>query len=179
MSIENPKKPTPEEIAEIEKSRTLSDAELLKGGAKYDVDEETGDTRIKTTEEQIEEIKQDHNREEMRIEFAKLPNMTEDEHIKKQIDERNKISELIRLHLLRVPDMYNILPERAKIAIKRAPGEEDTMMLIALRFQITEDLKEMIENKKDRKEFLKLVTRYGDIRIAPQGLQGNKKFILE
>lgn len=37
--MEQPKQYTPEEIAELEKSRTISDAELLKDGAEYKVDE--------------------------------------------------------------------------------------------------------------------------------------------
>lgn len=39
MNPEKPNQPTPDEIAEIEKSRTISDAELLKGGAEYVVNE--------------------------------------------------------------------------------------------------------------------------------------------
>ncbi|MDO8669033.1 MAG: hypothetical protein Q7K65_01930 [Candidatus Buchananbacteria bacterium] len=39
-SPESPKKYTPEEIADLEKSRTISDAELLKKGSKYEIDEE-------------------------------------------------------------------------------------------------------------------------------------------
>ena len=37
--FEQPKQYTPEEIAGLEKSRTISDAELLKGGAQYSVNE--------------------------------------------------------------------------------------------------------------------------------------------
>lgn len=39
MNMEGPKQKTPEEIAALEKSRTISDAELLKGGAEYKVNE--------------------------------------------------------------------------------------------------------------------------------------------
>jgi len=45
MSIENPNQPTPEEQAELEKSRTISDAELLEKGAEYVVDE-NGNKRL-------------------------------------------------------------------------------------------------------------------------------------
>ena len=57
MNPEQPKQYTPKEIAEIEKSRTISDAELLKGGAEYVVDEEkmVGQL-IVPTEEQIRNI---------------------------------------------------------------------------------------------------------------------------
>lgn len=48
MSQEQPKQYTPEEIAEMEKTRTISDAELLKEGAKYVVDEK-GEKRLEPT----------------------------------------------------------------------------------------------------------------------------------
>lgn len=44
---------TPEQIAELEKSRTISDAELLKGGAEYVVDEK-GEKRLEITKKQLE-----------------------------------------------------------------------------------------------------------------------------
>ena len=43
--------PSPEEQAEIEKSRAISDAELLKGGAHYKVDEQGGKTFVPTVEQ--------------------------------------------------------------------------------------------------------------------------------
>ena len=46
-----PKQYTPEEIAQLEKSRTISDAKLLKDGAEYSVNEK-GDKAIILTEEQ-------------------------------------------------------------------------------------------------------------------------------
>lgn len=45
-----------EEIAEIEKSRTLSDAELLKDGAEYKINDE-GEKRLEISNEQLESIK--------------------------------------------------------------------------------------------------------------------------
>lgn len=44
---------TPEQIAELEKSRTISDAELLKGGAEYVVDEKE-EKRLEITKKQLE-----------------------------------------------------------------------------------------------------------------------------
>ena len=49
-------KPTPWEIAKEQQSRTLSDAELIKGGANY-VPTEGDNQRLEVTSEQIEEIK--------------------------------------------------------------------------------------------------------------------------
>lgn len=49
--FEQPKQYTPEQIAEMEKSRTISDAELLGGGAEYVVDEK-GEKSMETTVEQ-------------------------------------------------------------------------------------------------------------------------------
>ena len=54
-SPESPKKYTPEEIADLEKSRTISDTELLKDGAKYEIDEE-GNKHLSATDEQIKSI---------------------------------------------------------------------------------------------------------------------------
>lgn len=48
-------KPSPEEQAELEKSRTISDADLLKGGAEYKVDE-SGEKRLEVTKDQIDSL---------------------------------------------------------------------------------------------------------------------------
>lgn len=53
MGIENPKQYTSEEIAKMEKSRTLSDAEILKHGAEYKIDE-AGNKRLEITKIQHE-----------------------------------------------------------------------------------------------------------------------------
>src|SRR3989344_5223073 len=55
MNPEKPNQPTPEEIAEMEKSRTISDAELLEDGAEYVVDEE-GEKILHTTDEQKKKL---------------------------------------------------------------------------------------------------------------------------
>ena len=55
MNPEQPKQYTPKEIAEMEKSRTSTDTELLKGGAEYVVDEE-GEKRLKMTSGQLEQL---------------------------------------------------------------------------------------------------------------------------
>jgi len=57
--MEKPKQPTPEEIADMEKSRTISDAELLKDGAEYKIDEETGEKHLQPTKEQVGVIHND------------------------------------------------------------------------------------------------------------------------
>ena len=59
---EGPPERTPEEIAEIEGSRTLSDAELIKGGAEYKADER-GEAKLLVTDEQVEEIYGKFNRD--------------------------------------------------------------------------------------------------------------------
>ncbi len=58
MGIETPKQPTPEEQAKIEAERTLSDAELIKGGAEYKIDEE-GKKRLEVTADQIETAREE------------------------------------------------------------------------------------------------------------------------
>jgi len=50
MNFEAPKMSSLKEIAEIEKARTLSDAELLKEGAEYKFDE-AGQKSLELTEE--------------------------------------------------------------------------------------------------------------------------------
>ena len=57
MSEKTPKY-TPEQIAELEKSRTISDAELLKDGAEYNRDH-----ALEPTGEQIKEILSTHKKE--------------------------------------------------------------------------------------------------------------------
>lgn len=54
--MEQPKEYTQEEIAQLEKSRTISDAELLKGGAEYAVDENSEKENLLATEKQKENI---------------------------------------------------------------------------------------------------------------------------
>lgn len=56
--MSNPEKyrPTPEEQAKTEKERTLSDADLLKKGAEYVVDE-LGEKRLEVTGQQIADLK--------------------------------------------------------------------------------------------------------------------------
>ncbi|HBP01392.1 MAG TPA: hypothetical protein DD454_04255 [Candidatus Moranbacteria bacterium] len=49
-----PKMPTPEEMAKIQKERALSDAELIKGGAEYVADE--NGLRLEVTREQANQI---------------------------------------------------------------------------------------------------------------------------
>ncbi|HEC30727.1 MAG TPA: hypothetical protein ENI66_01795 [Candidatus Yonathbacteria bacterium] len=63
MSVENPNQPTAEEQANIETERTLSDAELIKGGAEYKVDEETSEKRLEVANEQVESAREDMERE--------------------------------------------------------------------------------------------------------------------
>lgn len=62
MNFETPKMPSPEEMAEIEKARTLFDAELLKDGAEYKFDE-IGQKNLELTEEQIERAKKEREQE--------------------------------------------------------------------------------------------------------------------
>lgn len=71
--------PTPEEQAKIEKERTISDAELLKSGAEYVVNEE-GEKRLEVTEEQ---------RKDLTIEQKKLENE------KKSLEKKQKIQEIL------------------------------------------------------------------------------------
>lgn len=62
MGFETPKIPSPEEMAQIEKERTLSDAKLLKEGTEYKFDE-TGQKSFELTEEQIEQARKEMEQE--------------------------------------------------------------------------------------------------------------------
>jgi len=63
MSQEEPNQPTPEDQAKIETERTLSDAEMIKDGAEYVVDE-GGDKRLEATSEQVESAREEMERAE-------------------------------------------------------------------------------------------------------------------
>jgi len=61
-SPESPKKYTPEEIADLEKSQTIFEAELLKGGAEYEIDEK-GHKHLVATEEQKNKLHSEMERD--------------------------------------------------------------------------------------------------------------------
>lgn len=58
MGFGEPKMPTPEEMAKMQKERALSDAELIKGGADYAIDK-NGNLKLNVTDEQIEQAKEE------------------------------------------------------------------------------------------------------------------------
>ena len=58
--MEGEKQYTPEEMAELEKSRAINDAELLKDGAEYKVDEK-GNKHLEVTEQHIGTAIEFHN----------------------------------------------------------------------------------------------------------------------
>ena len=97
--MSEPKMPTPEEMAKIAKSRTESDAELLKDGAEYVVDEK-GDERLELTKEQIEDAKKEM--EEYFLKIEKILNEREEinkssEQLQREIDTlKRSMSALMR-----------------------------------------------------------------------------------
>jgi len=85
MNQEQSKQYTPEEIAEMEKSRTISDAELLKGGAKYVVGED-GEKRLEITGGQIYGIENirfhevsDENKQRLKELMDNLENLSQED----------------------------------------------------------------------------------------------------
>jgi len=74
MSEGKPTQYTPEEIAQLEKSREISDSELLKGGAEYVVGDNGEKAVLLVTEEQKESIHSNLNHciEKMEAAAAKL-----------------------------------------------------------------------------------------------------------
>ena len=84
MELGEPKIPTPEEIAKTQKERALSDAELIKDGAEYVVDEKG--TRLDVASDaaytQIEEAKKEMKQEKIdqkspKIELPKDPEIVQ------------------------------------------------------------------------------------------------------
>ena len=71
MGFEAPKMPTPEEMAKIQKERVLSDAELIKGGAEYVVDEKG--MRLDVTYERIKEAEKEMKQEKQESPKIELP----------------------------------------------------------------------------------------------------------
>lgn len=71
MGFETPKIPTPEGMAKIQKERALSDAELIKGGAEYVVDEKG--MRLDVTYEQIKAAEKEMKMEKEESPKIELP----------------------------------------------------------------------------------------------------------
>ena len=68
MEFEKPQVLTPEEKAEAQKQRTISDAELLKEGAKYEMVEsgpQKGELRLDVNQDQIDNIEFEHLMDDM------------------------------------------------------------------------------------------------------------------
>jgi len=114
MGIETPKQPTLEEQAKIEAERTLSDAELIKGGAEYVVDEETGKKRLIASYENIEGIEtQKSHDEQMELEKKQK------EETKRIEESRSEVWEDIAKKWYRAPikDIVEYYPELEKIKV--------------------------------------------------------------
>ena len=60
-----PKQLTPEEIAKLEKSRTISDANFLEKGAEYVVDD-NGNKHLRITDEQLEGLNKEEARKKIK-----------------------------------------------------------------------------------------------------------------
>lgn len=69
------KMPSPEEMAKIQKERALSDADLVKGGAEYVVNEDS--TRLEVTEEQERAAEKEMILEKIGIETIRCPESIE------------------------------------------------------------------------------------------------------
>ena len=92
--FEIPKKYSKEEIAEMEKQRTLNDAELLKDGASYAINEED-EKRLDLTEEQKKKAQEDQDKiEEIRRKIAGEPKPKQEnlDRLSAELKEAEKIS---------------------------------------------------------------------------------------
>lgn len=97
------KQPTPEEIAKNQEARTLSDAELIKGGARY-VPTESGEPRLEVTREQRNEAKKEMVQD---YETTRRQNMSEKE-IKIEMEQKIKktvqiIAEIVKGEIIKTP----------------------------------------------------------------------------
>ncbi len=71
MGIGEPKMPTPEEMAETQKQRALSNAELIKDGAEYRYDKK-GNSTLGVTEEQKSTAKKEMSQDKLLGEAEKI-----------------------------------------------------------------------------------------------------------
>lgn len=102
---------SPEEIAQMEKSRTISDAELLKDGAEYSVDN-IGRSELRPTDKQIELIK-------------KIGMMSEEENNKRIEDLLARPGGTIGLELLEKDGWVgNITTSRDRVSITELDGKK-------------------------------------------------------
>jgi hypothetical protein len=79
-----PKMPTPEEIAKIEKNRTISDAELLKEGAEWEIDDSGEKKALNITKKQEKKICEEMSRTNRdQKHYEKIKKMIENDGIRK------------------------------------------------------------------------------------------------
>lgn len=70
--MEQPKQYTPEEIAQFEKSRTISDAELLKGGAEYAINKEGEKVNLSMAQDQEFDHESEAERNRQRLVYENI-----------------------------------------------------------------------------------------------------------
>ncbi len=95
MSAEQPKQYTPEEIARLEKSRTISDAELLKGGAEYIIDENK-ERVLLVGKSQNEDLIKEHRIEQEEKTTEELCQKIEDFFKSNRVKEGDSISMILK-----------------------------------------------------------------------------------
>jgi len=155
MGFESPKMLSPEEMAEIEKERTLSDAELLKEGAEYKFDE-SGQKRFELTEEQVERA-----RKEMEQELKKKEGMEEVNYI-----ETEKGS------------VYRYLPDGRTQRYKKVEGKhyepQDAMVFIPDWAWVSKNAPDDVLKKLGENG-----TQYNQTILEYAQLKGNKIYIID
>jgi hypothetical protein len=113
-----PQMPTPAEMAEFEKKRILSDAELIKGGADIEVDEKGNRINLLATEAQKEKIEKDGL-------------MTEKEEAEK------RIAEIIRKERIKPGDKITIEVKKNIFSVPKGgmSGDYENVNVVGARFR--------------------------------------------
>ena len=177
MYIEGPKIPSAEEMAKMQKERVLNDAELIKDGAEYAVQDD-GNLRLEATPGQIESA-----RKEMESFFNDIENkkISEDEHVyfqgySKIFDMANEINYLRNKGALD-PESYRGLMEKVSSLNKDGHTQyqekigDDSMrkMEKMTREKFFQQIAERFSQASDFEEIIDAVDRLA-------GIQGSKQY---
>ncbi len=180
---------TDEEIAEMEKERTISDAELLKSEAYYKVNEEKGEKKLVATQEQIQKInktvekllaqgiltQESLNNGDLEIHFEE-PTIGYEFEVEK---EQRKMVDATNFQVLKwqnhVIDTYD---QSGRCRIRLKNNEPRLSLKIPLLSQDTDDAKCCIrlEFKPSTKEQAEELLKIKELIMEEEGVQTHEKW---
>lgn len=151
-----PSMPSSEEMAQNEKERTLSDAELIKDGAEYKINEK-GEKRLDLTDKQIEGVKEEMEiSQESREELSLRLERSRSKYAKNELKE---VFAILERHLrpieseLSPKEKIIIECNRMQNAWEEAYGRMNDEEIMELNKVTTEDIEKIekyLENHKDK-----------------------------